>query len=427
MHRTTGTLHVVDYVEDPGLVYLAPETTRANPAHGASLDVFSLGGIAHHVFSGQAPAESVLDLNEKLRIGQGLNLSDVMDGCGAHQQELVHVATCPEVLARYDTVRGFIDELDGVEDERTTPDPEATVDPSVAGKDDRLEGGFTVVRRMGKGSSSDALLVREDGSDEELILKVTLDVAHNDRLVAEGDVLAKLHHHSIVAHRRTLSVAGRTALLLKSAGDKTLAETLKDVGEQGRLSLDMLQRFGEELIEVVNHLEAEGVAHRDIKPENIGISRNRTGKLQLVLFDFSLCRTPSDNITAGTHPYLDPFLSLPKPARGDLYAERFATAVTLYEMAVGQPPVWGHCQTSPAMLDVEATIESDVFDPVTREGFTTSNRSPSATGRSTAYCPRTIPISTHCHGPRHPKAAASTRPTFPSCARYWRKYAAVET
>ena len=370
VHRTTGTRHVEDYVEDPGLVYLAPETTRADNAHGPSLDVFSLGCIAYHVFSGQPPAESVLDMTEKLRIGQGLSLSDVMDGCGARQQELVHVATCPEVLARYDTIRGFLDELDGVEDELTTPDPEATVDPSVAGIGDRLEGGFTVVKRMGKGSSSDALLVREDGSEEELILKVALDVAHNDRLVAEGDVLAKLHHHNIVAHRRTLSVAGRTALLLKTAGDKTMAETLKDVREQGRLSLDMLQRFGEELIEAVNHLEAEGVAHRDIKPENIGITKNRTGKLQLVLFDFSLCRTPTDNITAGTHPYLDPFLSLRKPPRWDLYAERFATAVTLYEMAVGQPPVWGDGQTSPAMLDVEATIESDVFDPVTRESFT---------------------------------------------------------
>ncbi|WP_153062278.1 protein kinase domain-containing protein, partial [Escherichia coli] len=137
-------------------------------------------------------------------------------------------------------------------------------------------------------SSSDALLVHDDASDEDLILKVALDVAHNDRLTAEGEILGRLHHHNIVAHRRTLSIAGRTALLLKSAGDKTLAETLRDVREQGRLSLDMLQRFGEELIEALNHLEAEGVAHRDIKPENIGISKNRSGKLQLVLFDFSL-------------------------------------------------------------------------------------------------------------------------------------------
>jgi serine/threonine protein kinase len=366
VHRTTGTQHVEDYVEDPGLLYLAPETTRADPAQGASLDVFSLGCIAFYIFTGQPPAESTLEMSEKLRVGQGLRLSDTLDGCGARQQDLIQFATAPDLLARYDTVQGFLDDLDLVEDELTTPDPEVTVDPSIASTGDRLDGGFTVVKRMGRGSSSDALLVRRDGSDEEAILKVACDIAHNERLVAEGEVLARLHHQNIVAHRETLVVSGRTALLLKSAGAKTLAEKLK---EEGRLSLDMLQRFGEELIEAVNHLEAEGVAHRDIKPENIGIAENRNKKLQLVLFDFSLCRTPADNITAGTHPYLDPFLSLRRPPRWDLYAERFALAVTLYEMAVGQPPVWGDGQTSPAMLNVEASIERDVFDPVTREGF----------------------------------------------------------
>lgn len=366
VHRTTGTRHVEDYVEDPGLIYLAPETTRADPAQGASLDVFSIGCIAFYIFTGQPPADSTLDLSEKLRIGQGLRLSDTMDGCGLRQQELIQFATAPDLLARYDTIQGFLDDLDLVEDELTAPDPEVTVDPSIAGTGDRLDGGFTVIKRMGRGSSSDALLVRRDGSEDEAILKVASDIAHNDRLVAEGEVLARLHHQNIVAHRETLSVNGRSALLLKNAGDRNLAQKLK---EEGRLSLDMLQRFGEELIEAINHLESEGVAHRDIKPENIGIAENRNRKLQLVLFDFSLCRTPAENITAGTHPYLDPFLSLRKPPRWDLYAERFALGVTLYEMAVGQTPVWGDGQTSPAMLDVEATIERDVFDPVTREGF----------------------------------------------------------
>jgi serine/threonine protein kinase len=367
VHRTTGTRHVEDYIEDPGLVYLAPETTRADTTHGPSLDVFSLGAIAYHVFSRQPPAGSVLELTEKLRIGQGLCLSDVMDGCGMRLQELIQFATSPDVMARYDVVQGFLDDLVKVEDELTTPDPGTTVDPSIAGQGDRLEGGFTIVKRMGRGSSSDVLLVREDDSQEELILKVACDLSHNERLVAEGDVLANLRHPNIVEHRRTLQVAGRTALLMRSAGPKTLAQKIK---EDGRLSLDLLQRFGEELIEVIHHLEDNGVAHRDIKPDNIGIREGNARKLQLVLFDFSLCRTPTDNITAGTHPYLDPFLSLRKPPYWDLYAERFALAVTLYEMAVGKSPIWGDGQTSPAMQDVEATIASDVFDPVTREGFT---------------------------------------------------------
>ena len=367
IHRTTGTRHVEDYVEDPGLVYLAPETTRADATHGPSLDVFSLGAIAYQVFSGQAPAGSVLELTVKLRQGQGLRLSDVMDGCGMCLQELIQFATSPDVMARYDVVQGFLDDLVKVEEELTSPDPEATVDPSIASQGDRLDGGFTVIKRMGRGSSSDVLLVREDGTQEDLILKVACDLAHNDRLDAEGDVLANLRHQNIVEYRRTLSVAGRTALLMRSAGPKTLAQKIK---EDGRLSLDLLQRFGEELIEVVNYLEDHGVAHRDLKPENIGIGEASSRKLQLVLFDFSLCRTSADNITAGTHPYLDPFLSLRKPPRWDLYAERFALAVTLYEMAVGKSPVWGDGLTSPAMLDVEATIASNVFDPVTREGFT---------------------------------------------------------
>ena len=339
VHRTTGTQHVEDYVEDPGLIYLAPETTRADPAHGPEPRcVLARLHCLPRSSAASRPPSRCWNWPKSCASAKGLRLSDVMDGCGARQQELIQFATYPDVLARYDTVQGFLDDLDRVEDELTTPDPEATVDPSVASTGDRLEGGFTVIKRMGRGSSSDALLVRKDGSDEEHVLKVACDVAHNDRLAAEGEVLARLHHQNIVAHRETLTVAGRTALLLKSAGAKTLAEKLK---EEGRLSLDMLQRFGEELIEAVNHLEAEGVAHRDIKPENIGIAENRNRKLQLVLFDFSLCRTPADNITAGTHPYLDPFLSLRRPPRWDLYAERFALAVTLYEMAVGQPPRLG--------------------------------------------------------------------------------------
>lgn len=367
VHRTTGTRHVEDYVEDPGLVYLAPETTRADATQGPSLDVFSLGALAYQIFSGQPPAGSVLELAEKLRLGQGLRLSDVMDGCGTLLQDLIQYATSPDVMARYDTIQSFLDDLVAVEDELTAPDPEATIDPSVASQGDRLDGGFTVVKRMGRGSSSDVHLVKQDDAPEELILKVACDVAHNDRLVAEGEVLSSLRHQNVVEYRRTLTVAGRTALLMRSAGPKTLAQKIR---EDGRLSLDLLQRFGEELIEVVNYLEDRGIAHRDIKPENIGIAESSSRKLQLVLYDFSLCRTPAENITAGTHPYLDPFLSLRSPPRWDLYAERFALAMTLYEMAIGKPPEWGDGHTSPPMLDVEVTIASDVFDPATREGFT---------------------------------------------------------
>lgn len=362
VHRTTGTHHVEAYVEDPGLVYLAPETTRADPAHGAELDVFSLGCLTWLIFSGRPPASNTLELAVKLREGQGLRLSDVMDGSGKQLQELVQYATHPDVLGRYDSIQGFLADLENVEDELTTPDPEATVDPSDAVKGDRLEGGFTVVTRLGRGSSSIALLVQQDDNGEEFVLKVANDLAHSDNLQAEGEALARLRHPNIVEYRQTLQIAGRTALLLKSAGEHTLAEKLRD----GRLSLDLLRRFGEELIEAVRHLEDKGVIQRDIKPDNIGISGGRGGRLQLVLFDFSLCRTPAENLTAGTPPYLDPFLPLRPGKRWDLYAERFAVAVTLYEMAVGKAPRWGDGASSPAVVDGELAFETGVFDPAIR-------------------------------------------------------------
>ncbi len=367
LFHTTGTLHVDAYVDDPNLVYLAPETTRADPAHGAELDVFSLGCLAYLIFGGQAPASSTLEMLDKLRTGQGLRLSDVMNGCGNRLQDLVQFATSPEVLTRYGSIRDFLKDLEGVEDELTAPDRESTVDPGIARKDDRIEGGFTVIRRMGRGSSSDALLVREDGTDDEFVLKVAIDSAHNESVSAEGDVLLKLRHPNIVECSRKLTVEGRSALLLKSAGDTTLAQKLK---QDGRLSLDMLQRFGEELLEAVRHIEENAVTHRDIKPDNIGIAEARSRRLKLVLFDFSLSRTPPENLSAGTPPYLDPFLQQRSHKRWDLYAERFAVAVTLYEMAIGKTPRWGDGLTAPAVLDCEASIESDVFDPAIREPMT---------------------------------------------------------
>lgn len=370
--RTVGTIHVEEYVEDPGRVYLAPESAwhqeDDGASHGPQLDVFSLGAIAYHIFSGQHPAANSIELHEKLRAGPGLRISDVMDGAVQNLQDLIQFSTMPDTSARFASVEDFLKALDDVEDELTAPDPEITVDPSVATANDRLEGGFTVLRRLGKGSSSDVLLVKPDGKDEELVLKVASDPSHNDRLIAEGEALAKIRHPNVVEWRKTLSIAGRTALLMCRAGEHTLAQRLRD---ETRLSLDLARRFGEELIQVVDTLEGLGIAHRDIKPENIGIAPSAaTKKLQLVLFDFSLAGASPENIAAGTHPYLDPFLQLRKPPRWDIYAERFAVAVTLYEMVTGELPRWGDGKTQPAMLDCEASLDTDRFDPHLRDALT---------------------------------------------------------
>src|SRR5690606_13487010 len=67
--------------------------------------------------------------------------------------------------------------------------------------------------------------------------------------------------------------------------------------------------------------------------------------------------------------YLDPFLPLRKSKRWDLHAERYAAAITLYEMAAGPGlfPKWGDGASDPSHLQCEATIDGDLFDASLRD------------------------------------------------------------
>ena len=363
---TSGTRNIDDHFGDPAKVYLAPEALSGGEA-GAQADVFSLGAIAYHLFTGRPPADSPLELLAKLREGGGLRLAEAVDGIGTFLEDLVRAPTAPVVRDRIASAGEFLEYLARAETDARAQDSTTTVDPSIAKRDDQLEGGFVVVRKLGRGGTADALLVRRNGEDDELVLKVAVDETHGDRLQAEAAVLRRLHHQNIVRIIDTLTVSGRAAILMEKAGDRTLAERLRG---DDMPSLDLMRRFGEDLLQALNHLEEQGVAHRDIKPDNIGIApAGGSGRLRLVLFDFSLTRTPPENIQAGTRPYLDPFLALRPQRRWDLHAERYAAAVTLHELVAGVPPTWGDGATEPLVTEDEATIATDRFDPTLREGL----------------------------------------------------------
>jgi hypothetical protein len=136
-----------------------------------------------------------------------------------------------------------------------------------------------------------------------------------------------------------VDVGGRPALVLESAGDQTLGEVLR---ERERLSLDLLERWGTDLLEALVALDRAGVDHRDIKPASLGIKEMREKRedraKHLVLFDFSLSSAAGTAVTAGTPPYLDPFLDSPRRGRFDSAAERYSAAVVLFEMATGSVP-----------------------------------------------------------------------------------------
>ena len=373
-HAASGTLTALGPVsDDADGVYLAPETNLGD-YDPRKLDLFSLGAVAYRLFAGAPPAATVADLHARLRGSRGLKLSDQLNGAPESLQLVVECATDPNASARPDSAAEFRSHLDDAERElAAAQEPrDEFVHPLDAGREDLLEGGFMVVRRLGRGATALALQVEHE-DDGGGVLKVALDPERNDHVRREGRLLRSLRHPNVVQAYREVDLSGHAAVFMAlagtrtGAGDKGGSYTLADrIREEGRLSLDLLQRFGDQLLGVVQWLEEQGVSHRDLKPDNIGVSGS---PLSLVVFDFSLADTPVENIRAGTPQYRDPFLASRIPRQWDAYAERFSAAMTLHEMATGQLPGWGDGQSDPALLDEEVSLDAELFDPSVREAL----------------------------------------------------------
>lgn len=361
--RISATLHAGQLLEDASLVFLAPEALSGGADGGAELDIFSLGALAYLLFAGKPPAASQADLQEKLRQTGGLNISEALDGAVDALKDLVKFSANADVSLRYD-IEDFLARLDDIEEELTRPAAE-WVNPLEATKGDRLEGGFTVVKKLGGGAVAIVLLVESEG--EQLVLKVSRKPEYNSRLKSEHEILGRLRWPTIISAYDLFQFGDLVGFTMESAGETTLAHQLR---EDGPLDLTLLQQFGEDLLRTIEYLDREGIGHRDIKPDNIGIRVPRARKRnELCLFDFSLAGTPPETISVGTIPYLDPFLANRKVRRWDASSECFSGAMTLHEMATGVLPRWGDGRSLPNLITEEVTIRPELFPADLRDRF----------------------------------------------------------
>ena len=383
-HATSSNLEpagaeLLDRLEAAEHVYLAPELFTAEHPDGTSLDVFSLGALAYLLLTGQPPATDLSERERLLTTHQSYVLAAGADGLPQPLADLVSGATSAAPANRWQ-VRDLLDQLDDALDELTRPAEEDAdtpteldvVDPLTAHQGSVLQGGWKVLKRLGSGSTAIALLCEREGANEPEVLKVAKDEEYAERLRDEHRVLEKFNHPGVVTTHGIERIGGRTTLRLTPAGDPndrhglTLADRLRSLG---RVELDLLERFGDDLLGILKALEQAGYAHRDIKPDNIGVKPGRGDRaLHLVLFDFSLSTAADTSLQAGTPGYLDPFLAERKNRRWDPAAERYSAAVTLYEMATGTRPVWGDGRTDPIHLtDQVPKIEAELFDVSVRE------------------------------------------------------------
>ncbi|MGB8021774.1 MAG: NERD domain-containing protein, partial [Candidatus Nanopelagicales bacterium] len=376
--RTTtlfsGATEVARLVAQDAWLYLAPEANMPNPA-GVPLDVYGLGALSYLILADAPPAADMKALQDRLATG-GLDPAVDRDGLPADLCDLIRRATTPDLVERIPSVAAFLEQLTAAQ-----KPAEAQVEVVPAADPRSAEAGsvigerWVVEARLGSGSSGVALLVDDHSYDPPrggVVLKVAVDDLAADRLRAEAEVLAALDHPRIVTLVDGPGDAdGHTAILLEDAGRPTLGRRLAD---EGRLTLEQLERYGADLFEAVAHLESRKVFHRDIKPDNLGVREARGGsggdrRRHLVLFDFSLATEPLERIGSGTQGYLDPFLRIDGRHRYDSAAERFAVAATLFEMATGVRPEFGDGASDPALTGAEVHLAPGAFEPEVAEAM----------------------------------------------------------
>ncbi|MEV4372947.1 BREX system serine/threonine kinase PglW [Nonomuraea sp. NPDC049637] len=369
--RQTLTQHaapaLAGHIEKAAQAYLAPEFVQPQ-AESVPLDVFGLGACAYLILTGRPPADGRGELMKRLAERNGLVPSAVADSMDPLIDELVRDATRPEVCDRIETVRALLQRLDLVEERLTAPEEE---DPLQAARG-AVIGEWRILGTLGKGSTARALLAERtvEKATQQAVLKVALNDAAIPRLEREAAVLRRLRDSHIVRLvEGPRELGGRTLIVLDRAGETTLADYLRS---DGQLSIEELERYGDHLFAAVDFLQGEGVRHRDLKPDNLAIRTLPNRQTRLVLFDFSLADADEKAVTAGTPPYLDPFVGSDRRPVYDDHAERYALAVTLHEMASAEHPAWGDGATEPKLLDPSETVPQlaeDRFDAQIREGL----------------------------------------------------------
>lgn len=343
-------------------LFAAPEGLR--PQDPVRIDVFGLGALAFFILTGgQSPATAPGELMDRLRRDRGLDLAAELPQVRSALRQLVLDATNPSPAERTPDIATFLEKLEDARNEVLGISTDT--DPLEAGPGAELAGGrFVYKRRLGAGSTAVAILVEDrDVGGAERVLKVAKDSDAAERLRAEAKVLARSENDDrIVTLHQVVDVGGRAALLLKYAGRTTLAEELNN---RRRLSIDVLQRWGTDLLTALVALERNGVNHRDIKPSNLAVFQsNPRADSHLVMFDFSMAGVDAKDLDAGTPPYLDPFLGTGSRRQYDTAAERYGAAVVLFEMATGTTPHYGSDPGAhPATVDDDVTLEPGLFEP----------------------------------------------------------------
>jgi serine/threonine protein kinase len=204
-------------------------------------------------------------------------------------------------------------------------------------------GPYRILGPLGEGSMGSVYKAYDSRLGREVAIKVAKE-AFSGRFLREARAISALNH----SHICTLFDIGPDYLVMELVEGETLARRLK----KGRLSMDLVLRYGAQIADALGAAHGKGIIHRDLKPANIIVT-----KAGIKVLDFGLAKVAqgadsaaqADTATAsqtivGTPAYMSPEQCEGKPC--DARTDIFALGLVLYEMAVGKRAFQGESQAA---------------------------------------------------------------------------------
>jgi serine/threonine protein kinase len=220
-------------------------------------------------------------------------------------------------------------------------DPEASTRTERSEKDARTWGDFVLLDELGRGGFGVVHRAWDPDLKRELALKLIdarrLGGTAGDRLLYEGQLLARVNHAHVVRVISAKRIGGEVGLAMELINGRTLWNL---VAEQGSLNAPEAALVGISLCDALAAVHHVGLVHRDLKASNV--MREHGGRI--VLMDFGAGR---EQATAsgrsleivGTPTYTAPEVLFGAEATpsSDLYS----LGVLLFYLVTGRHPVQG--------------------------------------------------------------------------------------
>ena len=204
---------------------------------------------------------------------------------------------------------------------------------------------YRVMKKVGEGGMGTVYLAEQISVGRKVALKIlhpefARDQEFVKRFRQEARLAASLNHRNVI-----------TVFDFDQGDDGSLfiameyvdGRSLKEVIQEGSLSIERAVRLGIQIAEGLHAAHRAGVIHRDIKPENIMVIGE--GAEEVKLMDFGIARLrdagASTRLTRSGMILGTPVYMAPEQIEGGEVSERtdiYAFGVVLYEMLSGDVP-----------------------------------------------------------------------------------------